>query len=89
MTSPAQVICDLPLGKVSALQRFIAEAKSELATLVGMVQTGLEMRYADEVRAQLLAKIEATGGDPREYIEIKYSVSEANSKAWPQALCAL
>jgi len=85
----AQVICDLPLEKVSALQRFIAEAKSELATLAGMVQTGLEMRYADEARAQLLAKIEATGGDPREYIEIKYSVSEAKFKAWPQALRAL
>ena len=89
------------------------------------MQTGLEMRYADEARAQLLAKgqdtgtvhledagyditveigkdvkweakgltelvakIEATGGDPREYIEIKYSVSEAKFKAWPQTLRA-
>lgn len=121
----AQVIRDLPLANVSALQRFIAEAKSELATLAAMVQTGLEMRYADEARTQLLAtgrdtgtvhledagyditveigkdvkyepkglaelaaKIEATGGDPREYVEIKYSVSEAKFKAWPQTLRA-
>ena len=90
-----------------------------------MVQTGLEMRYADAARAQLLAKgqdtgtthlqdagydvtveigkdvkyeakgltelvakIEATGGDPSEYVEIKYSVSEAKFKAWPQTLRA-
>ena len=121
----AQVIRDLPLENVSALQRFIVEAKSELATLAAMVQTGLEMRYADAARAQLLAKgqdtgtthvlegdfditveigkdvkwepkgfaelvakIEATGGDPREYVEIKYSVSEAKFKAWPQTLRA-
>ena len=121
----AQVIRDLRLENVAALQRFIAEAKSELATLAAMVQTGLEMRYADAAKAQLLAKgqdtgtthlqdagfditveigkdvkwepkglaelvakIEATGGDPREYVEIKYSVSEAKFKAWPQTLRA-
>jgi hypothetical protein len=121
----AEVIRDLPLDNVSALQRFIAEAKSELATLAAMVQTGLEMRYAEEARVQLLAKgqdtgtthildagydiaveigkdvkwepkgltelvarIEATGGDPREFVEIKYSVSEAKFKAWPQTLRA-
>jgi len=121
----AQVIRDLPLENVAVLQRFISDAKSELATLAAMVQTGLEMRYADAARAQLLAKgqdtgtthlqdagydvtveigkdvkyeakglaelvakIEATGGDPREYVEIKYSVSEAKFKAWPQTLRA-
>ena len=120
-----QVIRDLPLENVVALQRFIAEAKSELATLAAMVQTGLEMRYGEQAKAQLLAKgqdtgtthikdasfditveigkdvkwetkglaelvakIEATGGDPREYVEIKYSVSEAKFKAWPQTLKA-
>jgi hypothetical protein len=119
----AQVIRDLPLENVAALQRFISEAKAELATLAARVQTGLELRYADQAKAQLLAKgqdtgtthlqdagydvtveigkdvkyeakglaelvakIEATGGDPREYVEIKYSVSEAKFKAWPQAL---
>lgn len=121
----AQVIRDLPLENVSALQRFLSEAKSEIATLAAMVQAGLEMRYAEEARAQLLAKgqdtgtvhledagyditveigkdvkwepkgltelvakIEATGSDPREYVEIKYSVSEARFKAWPQTLRA-
>lgn len=121
----AQVIRDLPLENVAALQRFIAEAKSELATLAAMVQTGLELRYGEQAKAQLLAKgqdtgtahiqddgyditveigkdvrwdaqglaelvakIEATGGDPREYVEIKYSVSEAKFKAWPQTLRA-
>ena len=121
----ATVIRDLPLENVAALQRFITEAKSELATLAAMVQTGLELRYADAAKAQLfakgqdtgtthiqdgdfditveigkdvkwepkgltelVAKIEATGGDPREYVEIKYSVSEAKFKAWPQTLRA-
>lgn len=121
----AQVIRDLPLENVAALQRFISDAKSELATLAAMVQTGLELRYGEQVKAQLLAqgkdtgtthifdgdfditveigkdvkwepkgltelvaKIEATGGDPREYVEVKYSVSEAKFKAWPQTLRA-
>ena len=121
----AQVIRDLPLENVAALQRFISDAKSELATLSNMVQTGLEMRYGEQAKAQLLAqgkdtgtthlqdagfditveigkdvkwepkglaelvaKIEATGGDPREYVEVKYSVSEAKFKAWPQTLRA-
>jgi len=57
----AQVIRDLPLENVAALQRFIAEAKSELATLAAMVQTGLEMRYGEQAKAQLLAKGQDTG----------------------------
>ena len=105
----AQVIRDLPLENVAVLQRFISDAKSELATLSAMVQSGLEMRYGDAAKAQLLAKgqdtgtthiqdagfditveigkdvkwepkgltelvakIKATGGDPGEYVEIKY-----------------
>ncbi len=119
------VIRDLPLENVADLQRFIADAKSELATLSNMVQTGLELRYGEQAKAQLLAqgkdtgtthtldgefdfgveigkeakyepkgladlvaKIKATGGDPSEYVEIKYSVSEAKFKAWPQSLRA-
>ena len=121
----AQAIRDLPLGNVSDLQRFITEAKSELATLANMMQAGLELRFAEQAKAQLLAdgkdtgtthlqhddfdiaveigkdvkwdpkglaelvaKIEATGSDPREYVEIKYSVSETKFKAWPQSLRA-
>jgi len=120
-----QVIRDLPLENVADLQRFISDAKSELATLSNMVQTGLELRYGEQAKAQLLAqgkdtgtthivddhfditvevakevkyepkgladlvaKIKATGGDPSEYVEIKYSVSEAKFKAWPQTLRA-
>ena len=121
----AQVIRDLPLENVVALQRFITEAKSELGTLSNMLQTGMELRYGEQAKAQLLAKgqdtgtthicegdfditveigkdvkyepkgiadlvakIKATGGDPSEYVEIKYSVSEAKFKAWPQTLRA-
>lgn len=121
----AQVIRDLPLESVAALQRFISDAKSELGTLSNMLQTGLEMRYGEQAKTQLLAqgkdtgtthiqdagfditveigkdvkwepkgltelvaKIQATGGDPREYVEVKYSVSEAKFKAWPQTLRA-
>ena len=121
----AQLIRDLPLSNIADLQRFVTEAKSELATLTNMLQTGLELRYAEQAKTQLLAdgkdtgtthivdsdydiaveigktvawdtkgladlvaKIEATGSDPREYVEIKYSVSEAKYKAWPQTLRA-
>lgn len=121
----AQVIRDLPLESVAALQRFISDAKSKLGTLSNMLQTDLEMRYGEQAKAQLLAqgkdtgtthiedagfditveigkdvkwepkgiadlvaKIKATGGDPSEYVEIKYSVSEAKFKAWPQTLRA-
>ena len=121
----AQVIRDLPLENVAALLRFISEAKSELATLTSLTQAGLELRYGEQAKAQLLAqgkdtgtthiqdagfditveigkdvkwdvagvadlvaRIEAAGGDPREYVEIKYSVSEAKFKAWPQTLRA-
>lgn len=31
-------------------------------------------------------RIAATGDDPRQYIEVKYSVSEAKYKAWPDTL---
>jgi len=77
----AQVIRDLPLENVAALQRFVSDAKSELATLAAMVQTGLELRYADAAKAQLLAKGQDTGtthltdGDLGITVEIKKSVS--------------
>ena len=119
----AQVIRDLPLENVQALLHFIAEAKSELATLTTLVQAGLEMRFAGAAKDQLLAqgkdtgtthlqagdfdisveigkevkwdqkqlpaiwdRIAATGDDPRQYIDVKYSVSEAKFKAWPDTL---
>ena len=81
----AQVIRDLPLENVSALQRFIAEAKSELATLAAMVQTGLEMRYADEARAQLLAKGQDTGTTHIQDAGYDISIEVDKTVAWDQA----
>lgn len=119
----AQVVHDLPLENISALQRFIAEAKSELATLSAMTQAGLEMRFAEQAKAQLMAegkdtgtthifdgefditvevdktikwdqkqlatifeRIAANGDKPGQYIDLKYAVSEAKFKAWPETL---
>lgn len=50
------------------------------------VEMGKDIKYEPKGLAQLVAKIEATGGDPREYVEFKYGVSEAKYKAWPQHL---
>lgn len=50
------------------------------------VEIGKDIKYEAKGLAELAAKIAATGGDPREYIEIKYEVSEAKYKAWPQHL---
>ena len=52
------------------------------------VEIGKDVKYEPKGLAELVAKIEATGSDPREYVEIKYSVSEAKFKAWPQSLRA-
>ncbi len=118
-----QVIRDLPLETLRALQQFLATTKSELANLSAILQAGLEMTYAEQARAQLLAqgkdtgtthlevgdydisveigkdlswdakgladlvnKIAASGGNPAEYVTVKYSVSEAKYKSWPQHL---
>ena len=52
------------------------------------IEIGKDVKWEPKGFAELVAKIEATGGDPREYVEIKYSVSEAKFKAWPQTLRA-
>lgn len=52
------------------------------------VEIGKDVKWDAKGLSDLVAKIEATGGDPREYVEIKYSVSEAKYKAWPQTLRA-
>ncbi len=52
------------------------------------VEVGKDVKWEPKGLADLVAKIEATGGDPREYVEVKYSVSEAKFKAWPQTLRA-
>lgn len=121
----ARAISELPLSNITDLQRFLSAAKSELATLTTMVQAGLELRYAEQARAQLLAngqdtgtthivdgefdvtveigkdvrwdakglaalvqQIQNGGGNPAEYVQTKYSVSEAKFKAWPESLKA-
>lgn len=52
------------------------------------VEIGKDVKWEPKGLTELVAKIEATGGDPREYVEVKYSVSEAKFKAWPQTLRA-
>lgn len=52
------------------------------------VEIGKDVKWDTKGLAELVAKIEATGSDPREYVEIKYSVSETKFKAWPQSLRA-
>ena len=52
------------------------------------VEIGKDVKWDAKGLSDLVAKIEATGGDPREYVEVKYSVSEAKFKAWPQTLRA-
>ena len=52
------------------------------------VEIGKDVKWDPKGLAELVAKIEATGSDPREYVEIKYSVSETKFKAWPQSLRA-
>ena len=81
----AQVIRDLPLANVSALQRFISDAKSELATLSNMVQTGLEMRYGEQAKAQLLAKGQDTGTTHIEDGDFDITVEVDKTVAWDQA----
>jgi hypothetical protein len=119
----AQVIRDLPLTSVADLQRFEAQAKSELAKLSSAIQAGLSMRFEETAREQLLSqgkdtgtthidednfdvsieigktvkwdqeklaeitkRIADNGGDPGEFISVKYAVSEAKYKAWPEKL---
>ena len=57
----AQIIRDLPLARVADLQRFEANLKSGLATLSTLIQGGLDLRYAEQARAQLLADGKDTG----------------------------
>ena len=52
------------------------------------VEVGKDVKWDAKGLAELVTKIDATGGDAREYVEIKYSVSEAKFKAWPQSLRA-
>ena len=63
-------------------------AYADAVAHAGGMPVDFRYQYEPKGLAELVAKIEATGGDPREYVEIKYSVSEAKFKAWPQTLRA-
>ena len=81
MELSATVIRDLPLTHVADLKRFEAAAKSELAALSNMIQTGLDMRYGEQAKAQLLAENKDTGtthvfeGDFDVAVEVSKDVS--------------
>jgi hypothetical protein len=50
------------------------------------VEIAKDVKYDAAGLTELVAKISAAGGDVREYVEIKYSVSERKYQAWPQML---
>jgi hypothetical protein len=81
MELSATVIRDLPLTHVADLKRFEAAAKSELATLSTMIQAGLDMRFGEQAKSQLLADSKDTGtthvfeGDFDVAVEVSKDVS--------------
>lgn len=81
MELSATVISDLPLTHVADLKRFEAAAKSELATLSTMIQAGLDMRFGEQAKSQLLAESKDTGtthvfeGDFDVAVEVSKDVS--------------
>lgn len=81
MSLTAAVIRDLPLTHVAELKRFESAAKSELATLSSVIQAGLDMRFGEHAKAQLLADDKDTGtthlteGDFDVAVEISKDVS--------------
>lgn len=50
------------------------------------VEIGKDVKYEPNGLAELVARIEASGGDPREFVEIKYSVPERKYQSWPKNL---
>lgn len=81
MELSATVIRDLPLTHVADLKRFEAAAKSELATLSTMIQAGLDMRFGEQAKSQLVADSKDTGtthvfeGDFDVAVEVSKDVS--------------
>jgi hypothetical protein len=81
MELSATVIRDLPLTHVADLKRFEAAAKSELAALSTMIQAGLDMRFGEQAKSQLLAENKDTGtthvfeGDFDVTVEVSKDVS--------------
>ena len=97
MELSATVIRDLPLTHVADLKRFEAAAKSELAALSNMIQAGLDMRYGEQAKAQMLAENKDTGtthvidGDFDVTVEVSKDVSwdqKALQAIWSRMVAA-
>lgn len=89
MTLSARAMRDLPLASVMALRRFEAEARSELAALSAMLDAGLEMRYGECARAQLLADGRDTGTTHIVDGDIDVTVEIGKDIKWDQAALKL
>ena len=50
------------------------------------VEIGKTVKWDQSKLAEITRRIADNGGDPEEYVDIKYSVSEAKFKAWPENL---
>jgi len=97
MELSAMVIRDLPLAHVADLKRFEAAAKSELAALSNMIQAGLDMRYGEQAKSQLLEQNKDTGtthvidGDFDVAVEVSKDVSwdqKALQAIWSRMVAA-
>lgn len=84
MDLSAAVIRDLPLAHVADLKRFEAAAKSELAALSNMIQAGLDMRYGEQAKAQLLAENKDTGTTHVFDGEFDVAVEVSKDVTWDQ-----
>ena len=77
-----------------AKAQLLADGKDTGTThiLDGDIDVGVEIaketKYEPKGLTELVAKIKANGGDPSEYVEIKYSVLESKFKAWPKTIRA-
>lgn len=84
MELSAAVIRDLPLAHVADLKRFEAAAKCELAALSNMIQAGLDMRYGEQAKAQLLAENKDTGTTHVFDGEFDVAVEVSKDVSWDQ-----
>ena len=50
------------------------------------VEIGKTVKWDQGKLAEITRRIAENGGDPEEYVDIKYSISEAKFKAWPENL---
>lgn len=85
MELSATVIRDLPLGHVAELKRFEVAAKSELATLSSLIQAGLDMRFGELAKAQLLEQGKDTGTTHVQDADFDVVVEIGADVSWDQA----